>query len=404
MSGTSGMGQGPLPPSVAGLNNSQTMFNQLQNSGPNPYYDQLSNVYQNNADRTLNQALNTVDMRSGASGMAGSSRAGVASGMVMRDVNTDLQSNLANLAYQGYDQNIQNQLRMAQAADQTAMQKYGADLGYASSVYGADRGLEGTKYASDNSLKGSMYGADKGLEGTKYSSDAAKQASMYGSDKSYAASIYGSDAAKQASMYGADKSYASSIYGSDAARQASMYGADAAKMASMYGADRNYAANIYGTDMQGYLGFLNNATQMYGMDQNYAANMGNVANQAAQIQNMYNLGMAGNNTANNQILAQLLAGQQGAMTGGMQMAPAIQGMGGYQLNNAQSPLQALQYYAGALGQPTILGSGGSFGSGYGMGSSNSMGMNMSGYGGIGASGGGGGGGDIMSLLRGLLGG
>jgi hypothetical protein len=372
----------------SGAGNSQNMYNQLSNAGQNPYYDQLSGTYQANADRALNSALNTVDLRTGANGMAGSSRAGIASGMAMRDVNTDLQSNLANLAYQGYNQNMQNRMALAQSADQTAMQKYGADLGYAGTVYGADRGLEGTKYASDNSLKGSMYGADKGLEGTMYSSDAAKAASMYGADKSYSASIYGSDAAKAASMYGADKGL-----------QGTMYSSDAAKAASMYGADKNYAANIYGTDMQGYLGQLNNATQMYGMDQNYSANMGNVANNAAQIQNMYNLGMAQNNTANNSLITQLLGGMQGSMNGGMQAAGNVFNMGNYGLNNSMAPLQGLQYYAGALGQPTILGSGGSFGSGVSNAIANSMGMNMSGYGGIGANsiGGGGGGGGLCFI-------
>jgi hypothetical protein len=69
------------------------------------------------------------------------------------------------------------------------------------------------------------------------------------------------------------------------------------------------------------------------------------------------------------MLQQMLQGKQGAMSGGMQMAPAVQNLGMGQLAPNMMNWQNFNQYASGIGGPLVLNSGTNTGSGNALGSS-----------------------------------
>lgn len=72
-----------------------------------------------------------------------------------------------------------------------------------------------------------------------------------------------------------------------------------------------------------------------------------------------------------------MAGKQGAMMGGLNFGPGMQNLGMGRFAPYMAPWQAAGQYASAIGRPTVLGSGTTYGD------SSSKGFGMSGYGGYG---------------------
>lgn len=94
------------------------------------------------------------------------------------------------------------------------------------------------------------------------------------------------------------------------------------------------------------------------------------------------------------MLGDMLAGKQGAMSGGMQMAPTIGQMGGFNTGQAAGLMGLLQGLKGVIGDPTVLNSGSTYGSS--LGRANAFGM-QAGGGVMGGGGGGNGGGGISVI-------
>tara|TARA_R110000803_G_scaffold210829_1_gene284071 strand:- start:15805 stop:16647 length:843 start_codon:yes stop_codon:yes gene_type:complete len=84
----------------------------------NNYADAMKSSFMTDAGRAQDQMLQTMDARAVASGMSGGSRHGTAIGQGMRDINQNLQQNLAMTGYNTFDKDLERKLQIAGQADQ----------------------------------------------------------------------------------------------------------------------------------------------------------------------------------------------------------------------------------------------------------------------------------------------
>ena len=112
----------------------------LNNAGVNNYADSYRQNFVNDANTATNSMLSNLDSRAAASGMSGGSRHGTATGAGMRDINQNLQSNLANVGYQDYSNNLNRQMQAGAAADSNLLSQQGMLGGLLSGQQGAQEG------------------------------------------------------------------------------------------------------------------------------------------------------------------------------------------------------------------------------------------------------------------------
>jgi len=82
----------------------------------NQYLGDMNTSLMANADDTRNAALSSLDARAAASGMSGGSRHGQAQGRALGEIDQNLQSNMANVAYNAFESD-QNRQQAAFEAD-----------------------------------------------------------------------------------------------------------------------------------------------------------------------------------------------------------------------------------------------------------------------------------------------
>ena len=108
----------------------QDINSMIMGGSGNNYADAMRNQYTTDANRAMDNMNANLDARAAGAGMGGSSRHGVAQGMGMRDINENLQRNMANVGYNTFDKDLDRKLRIAQQADQNTFgrQKMMADM------------------------------------------------------------------------------------------------------------------------------------------------------------------------------------------------------------------------------------------------------------------------------------
>jgi len=83
----------------------------------NNYADAMKDQYTKDAQRSMDNMNSTLDARAAGSGMSGSSRHGVAQGIMGRGINDALQKNLAETGYNTFDKDLNRKLQIAGQAD-----------------------------------------------------------------------------------------------------------------------------------------------------------------------------------------------------------------------------------------------------------------------------------------------
>ena len=107
---------------MGGPTQQQQALNTASNGGQN-YTDAYRQNFVNDARTAMDTSLQSLDGRAAAAGMSGASSYGNAMARGAQDINSNLQSNLANVGYQDYNNNIQRQMQAGGAADQNLMQQ-----------------------------------------------------------------------------------------------------------------------------------------------------------------------------------------------------------------------------------------------------------------------------------------
>ena len=106
-----------------------------------------------------------------------------------------------------------------------------------------------------------------------------------------------------------------------------------------------------------------------GINNSLLTNQSNIANQNYNQDYLNRLNIAQqadtNQVSKQNLLTNMIAGQQNAMSGGLSAAGGVQGLSTNNTAAANNPLQWLQSYIQGVGAPTVLGSGSSTGSSYG---------------------------------------
>jgi len=108
----------------------QDINSMIMGGSGNNYADAMRNQYMTDANHAMDNMNANLDARAAGAGMGGSSRHGVAQGMGMRDINENLQRNMANVGYNTFDKDLNRKLQIAQQADQNTFgrQKMMADM------------------------------------------------------------------------------------------------------------------------------------------------------------------------------------------------------------------------------------------------------------------------------------
>jgi hypothetical protein len=109
--------------SMAVPSNTQQVYQQIMGGSGNSYGDKLGQAMQDQANIAQNNTFNDIDQRAATAGMGGSSRQGIAQGIAAKDINQNLQSNLAQVGYNSYNQDLTNKLAIANAADSNNVQR-----------------------------------------------------------------------------------------------------------------------------------------------------------------------------------------------------------------------------------------------------------------------------------------
>ena len=121
---------------LAGYDISGALGNSMTNSMQNPtneqqalnnagsgqnYSDAYRQNFVNDAQTAQSSMMQGLDGRAAASGMSGGSRHGMATAAGMSDINSNMQSNLANVGYQDYTNNMNRQQQAGANADRNTM-------------------------------------------------------------------------------------------------------------------------------------------------------------------------------------------------------------------------------------------------------------------------------------------
>jgi len=84
----------------------------------NNYADAMKQSFVNDANTSSQNMLRNLDARAAASGMSGGSRQGTATAQGYKDINTNLQRNLADVGFNAFDKDLDRKLAIAGMADQ----------------------------------------------------------------------------------------------------------------------------------------------------------------------------------------------------------------------------------------------------------------------------------------------
>lgn len=114
---------GALSNSLGGAMGGPTNEQQAIAPGMNNYADAYKQNFVDDASTAQASMLQGLDARAAASGMSGGSRHGVGMAQGMQDINSNLQSNLANVGYQDYTRNMERQQQAGANADQARLKQ-----------------------------------------------------------------------------------------------------------------------------------------------------------------------------------------------------------------------------------------------------------------------------------------
>lgn len=89
----------------------------------NNYADAMRGQYIADANRATDNMLRNLDARAAASGMSGGSRHGTATAAGMRDINQNLQANMARTGYETFDRDLDRKLDIARRADESTLRR-----------------------------------------------------------------------------------------------------------------------------------------------------------------------------------------------------------------------------------------------------------------------------------------
>jgi len=115
--------QNQLQQSMNDPSKTSQIYAQMMGGQGNNYADAMKGTYMQDAQKAQEQMLSNLDARAAGAGMSGSSRHGVAEGLGMRDINQNLQQNLAKTGYETFDKDLSNKLGIAQQADTNTLQR-----------------------------------------------------------------------------------------------------------------------------------------------------------------------------------------------------------------------------------------------------------------------------------------
>ncbi len=99
----------------------QRINNQIMGGEGNNYADAMRNQYVSDATRAQENMLANTDARAAAAGMSGGARQGVLQARGMRDINENLQRNMANVGYSSFEKDLDRKLGIAEQADQNTL-------------------------------------------------------------------------------------------------------------------------------------------------------------------------------------------------------------------------------------------------------------------------------------------
>jgi hypothetical protein len=94
-----------------------SIYSKIMGGEGNDYVDAMKNVFTKDAQRTRDLADASLDARAVGTGMSGGSRHGVAEALISRDIDKNLQDNMAKLGYESFDKDLANKLGIAREAD-----------------------------------------------------------------------------------------------------------------------------------------------------------------------------------------------------------------------------------------------------------------------------------------------
>lgn len=89
----------------------------------NTYADAMAEKYRRNMDTANKNMLANLDARAAAAGMSGGSRHGIAQAKGFADNAAEYQSQMAQLGYNTFNEDLQRKLAIAQQADQATLQR-----------------------------------------------------------------------------------------------------------------------------------------------------------------------------------------------------------------------------------------------------------------------------------------
>lgn len=95
----------------------QEVNNMIMGGSGNNYADAMKNQYMQDATDAQNNMMANMDARAAASGMSGGSRHGTAMAQGMKDINQNLQSNMAQTGFNTFDKDLDRKLQIAGQAD-----------------------------------------------------------------------------------------------------------------------------------------------------------------------------------------------------------------------------------------------------------------------------------------------
>jgi hypothetical protein len=125
--------------------NTQQIYGQMMGGNGNNYADAMKDQYVNDANRAYQNQMSNLDARAAGTGMTGSSRQGVAQGIMERGINDSLQKNLAETGYNTFDKDLSNKLNIAQQADTNTFNRQNLMSGMLGQQQGAvNQGIQNT--------------------------------------------------------------------------------------------------------------------------------------------------------------------------------------------------------------------------------------------------------------------
>lgn len=97
------------------------MYANIMGGSGNNYADIMKDQYLKDASRAGQNMMSNMDARAVAAGQSGGSRHGVAQAEGWRNINDQLQQNMAQTGYETFDKDLQNKLNIAGLADQNTL-------------------------------------------------------------------------------------------------------------------------------------------------------------------------------------------------------------------------------------------------------------------------------------------